>query len=69
VRWLLDRGIELASTEQDFLVAVRRVLDGGPVTRVRPDVHDALRAHQVVDAVYRSAASAGVPVDLPAPEG
>lgn len=65
VRWLLDRGVALASAEQEFLVAVRRVLDGGPVERVRPDVHDALRAHQVVDAVYRSAAAGGVPVELP----
>lgn len=69
VRWLLDRGITLASTEQDFLTQVQRVLDGGTAERVRPDVHDALRAHQVVDAVYRSAAAAGTPVDLPPPEG
>lgn len=69
VRWLLDRGITLASTEQDFLAQVQRVLDGGTAERVRPDVHDALRAHRVVDAVYRSAAAAGTPVDLPPPEG
>ena len=67
VRWLVDRGITLSSTEGDFLAAVQRVLDGGPVERVRPDVHDALRAHRVVDAVYRSAGTGGEPVALSDP--
>jgi predicted dehydrogenase len=67
VRWLADRGIDPVSTEQEFLVEVRRGLQGAVPRRVRPDVHDALRAHQLVDAVYRSASAAGAPVALPAP--
>ena len=64
VQWLTDRGIDPVSTEQEFLVQVRRSMQGGPAERVRPDVHDALRAHEVVDAIYRSAAGGGAPVGL-----
>ncbi len=65
VQWLSDRGIDPVSTEQEFLVQVRRSLDGEPAEQVRPDVRDALRAHQVVDAIYRSAGEGGAPVALP----
>lgn len=41
---------------------VRAVAARGPAT---PDVATALRAHQVADAVYRSAAAAGAPVPIP----
>jgi myo-inositol 2-dehydrogenase / D-chiro-inositol 1-dehydrogenase len=41
---------------------VRAVAEGRPA---EPDVREALRAHVVVDAVYRSAAEDGRPVDLP----
>ena len=66
VAWLQARGVDLCSTEQDFLVQVRNQLEGRPVSRVRPDVRDALRAHEIVDAIYRSAAS-GVVVELMPP--
>lgn len=62
--WLAERGIELRSTETEFLAQVRRSLAGEPVERVRPDVADAVRAHRVVDALYRSAADGGSPVGL-----
>lgn len=65
VQWLLDRGIDPVSTEQEFLVQVRRSAEGATTQRVRPDVRDALRAHEVVDAIYRSAAAGGTPVELP----
>ena len=41
---------------------VRAVAPRGPAT---PDVATALRAHQVADAAYRSAAAAGAPVPIP----
>lgn len=63
IGWLQARDVDLRSTEQDFLVQVRNHLEGRPVIRVRPDVDDALRAHEVIDAIYRSAAS-GVAVEL-----
>ena len=66
VGWLVDRGIPLASAEQEFLVEVRRGIDGEPVSRLRPDVRDALRAHELVDAVYRSARDGGAVVEVPA---
>ncbi len=43
---------------------VQAVLDGRPA---HPDVDEALRAHLVVDALYRSALADGAPVDLPIP--
>ncbi len=66
--WLARRGIPVSSTEQDFLVQVARGLAGDPVERVRPDVGDARRAHELVDAIYRSAAGGGAPVELVANE-
>ena len=66
MQWLSDRGIDPVSTEQEFLVQVRRRRRrASRCERVRPDVRDALRAHEVVDAIYRSAADGGVPVELP----
>lgn len=64
MQWLAGRGIDPVSTEQEFLVQVRRGTAGEPVERVCPDVRDALRAHEVVDAIYRSAADGGAPVAL-----
>lgn len=66
VAWLVERDLLPVSTEQEFLVQVRRGLDGLSTERVRPDVQDALRAHVVVDAIYRSASADGAPVELPA---
>jgi predicted dehydrogenase len=68
LRWLAGRGVELRSTEERFLAAVRAHLDGRTAPRVRPDVADALRAHVLADAVYRSAATGGGAVAVPAPE-
>lgn len=64
VAWLAERAVALRSTEQDFLEAARAFHDGGGVRRVEPDVQDALRAHVVVDAMYRSSAAGGAPVDI-----
>ncbi len=64
VTWLRDRAVPLVSAEQRFLVAVRARLDGADPTRLRPDVHDALRAHALVDAVYRSAGADGSAVTI-----
>jgi len=62
VAWLEARSVPLSSTEQDFLEAARAHRDGEDTRPVRPDVDDALRAHVVVDAMYRSAAAGGVPL-------
>lgn len=66
-RWLAGRGVTLETAEERFLQAVRRHLEGRPVGRLSPDVGDALRAHVLVDAVYRSARDGGRPVVVPAP--
>ena len=65
--WLADRGIAAPSSEEEFLRAVQVHLDGGTPDRLRPDVDDALRAHVLADATYRSAAVGGYPVAIPAP--
>lgn len=65
VDWLRDRGVPLDSAEQQFLSAVRRRLGGDPAGKLSPDVHDALRAHLLVDSVYRSARDGGAPVSVP----
>jgi predicted dehydrogenase len=65
VQWLRDRDVALASAEQEFLVAARRAIAGEQVPRLRPDVRDALRAHQLVDAMYRSARDGGTVVGVP----
>ena len=45
---------------------MRAQLDGGTAPRLRPDIDDALRAHVLADATYRSAAAGGAPVSVPA---
>ncbi len=67
VPWLADRGIATPSAEEDFLRAVEVHLTGGTPDRHRPDVDDALRAHVLADATYRSAAVGGDPVAVPHP--
>lgn len=67
VPWLTARGIPTPSAEEDFLRAVRVHLDGGTPDRLRPDVGDALRAHVLTDATYRSATVGGDPVAVPHP--
>lgn len=59
LEWLDERGIVSVSAEERFLSSiVNGTDDGGPTLR------DALRAHVLVDAVYRSADSGGVPIDV-----
>lgn len=69
IDWLADRGVDLITAEQDFLVAVRRSLAGEEVAPLSPDVRDALRAHTLVDAVYRSAAADGQVLTLGSADG
>lgn len=57
--WLTARGVDLTSAEEQFL---RAVATGAPSPS--PTVRDALRAHVLADAVYRSAAAGGAPVDV-----
>ena len=66
VPWLTARGVATTSAEEEFLAAVQGHLDGGTPDRLRPDVEDALRAHVLADAVYRSARVGGDSVALPA---
>jgi predicted dehydrogenase len=54
--WLAQRGIEVVVAEELFL---RAVAAGGPSPG--PTIADALRAHELVDAAYRSAAEGGTP--------
>ncbi len=65
VPWLAARGISTPSAEDDFLASVLTSLGGGDPARLRPDMDDALRAHVLVDATYRSAAADGTPVTIP----
>lgn len=58
--FLQSRGIEPVSAESNFLEAVA----GGSAHRLRPDAEDALRAHVLVDAMYRSAARDGESVQV-----
>lgn len=59
--WLEERGVVPVSAEERFLSSiVTGSGDGGPTIR------DALRAHVLVDAVYRSAEAGGAPVDVSA---
>ncbi len=57
---LADAGIELRNPDRAFIEAAR---DGIPAT---PDFATALRAHVVTDALYRSAATGGDMVEIPA---
>lgn len=66
VPWLSARGVPTTGAEEEFLRAVQVHLDGGTPDRLRPDVQDALRAHVLADAVYRSARVGGDSVALPA---
>ncbi len=66
IPWLAARGVATPSAEEELLRAVRTRLDGGTAPRLRPDVDDALRAHVLADATYRSAAAGGAPVSVPA---
>ena len=68
VEWLTGRGVPLVSTEQQFLAAVRAASAGAAVPAVEPDVHHALRAHVLADAVYRSSRGGGLPVTVPPPD-
>ncbi|HSP02562.1 MAG TPA: Gfo/Idh/MocA family oxidoreductase [Acidimicrobiales bacterium] len=52
------RGIPTDLPEGEF---IRAVAEGGPAT---PDAAVALRAHELVDAVYRSAAAGGAPTEI-----
>ncbi|HWJ63139.1 MAG TPA: Gfo/Idh/MocA family oxidoreductase [Acidimicrobiales bacterium] len=53
-----DAGLEVADPDGSF---VRAVADGTPAW---PSLRDAVRPHEVVDAIYRSAAEAGARVEL-----
>jgi predicted dehydrogenase len=55
---LADRGVELRNPDEAF---VRAVQAGGPAY---PDFSEALRAHVLTDALYRSAADGGASVDV-----
>lgn len=65
IEWLLGRGVALRSTESSLLAAVEAVRSDGEAEAVHPDARDALRAHVVVDALYRSAANDGTGVEVP----
>ncbi|HEY4376068.1 MAG TPA: Gfo/Idh/MocA family oxidoreductase [Acidimicrobiales bacterium] len=54
-----ERGIDRGNPDGAFVQAVRR---GRPSW---PRFRDAVRAHELCDAVYRSAAAGGAPVELP----
>ncbi|MGI9578936.1 MAG: Gfo/Idh/MocA family protein [Microthrixaceae bacterium] len=62
--WLAGRGVEVTSTESDFLAAVGDLAAGRQPTPVIPGATQALRAHEIVDAMYESAASEGRRVTL-----
>jgi UDP-N-acetyl-2-amino-2-deoxyglucuronate dehydrogenase len=59
VGYLTEQGERLRNPDGAFVEAVRA---GGPAS---PSFADALRAHVLVDAVYRSAAAGGAPVAVP----
>lgn len=63
--WLTGRGVELRSTESEFLEAVEQLGSGAVGRTVVPGAPEALRAHLVVDAMYRSAAAGGGRVTVP----
>jgi myo-inositol 2-dehydrogenase/D-chiro-inositol 1-dehydrogenase len=57
IGWLAERGISVEPAEDHFL---RAIAGTGTAT---PTVADALRAHVLADAVYRSAAADGAPIE------
>ncbi len=59
VAWLAERQSAPGHAEEAFLRAA-----AGGVPAVGPSFDDALRAHVLADAVYRSAAAGGVPIDV-----
>jgi predicted dehydrogenase len=61
VRWLAERGVEADWPHGRFLRAIRAG------TAATPSFADALRAHELADAAYRSAANDCAPVSLPPP--
>jgi predicted dehydrogenase len=65
VDWLRGRGVALRSTESALLAAVDGLATGRSPEGVRPDARDALRAHVLVDSLYRSADAGGVLVEVP----
>lgn len=67
LEWLKERGIATRRAEETFLCGVEKHLSGADTGRLRPDVHDALRAHVLADATYRSASVDGDPVAVPEP--
>ncbi len=56
--WLNDRDIQIGYPHDRFLQAIQ---SGGTAA---PNFKDAIRAHQLVDAAYASAANNGMPVDV-----
>ena len=58
IKGLRDRGLEPANPDGAFIAAVR---DGTDAT---PSFADAVRAHRLADAVYRSATDGGRPVEV-----
>jgi len=56
IEWLTARGVVIEPAENGFLRAVR---ERGVAS---PSFRDAVRAHRLVDAAYRSAAAGGAPV-------
>lgn len=58
--FLTDAGEPQVSLEQNFMTAVRHGVAASPTFR------EAIAAHNVVDALYRSADTGGVPVELDA---
>lgn len=59
VPWLAQRGVRPVAAEQQFLEAV---VAGGPSPD--PTIGDAVRAHVLADAVYRSAAAGGAAIGV-----
>lgn len=62
--WLEGRGVALRSTESELLAAAAALDAGAEAVPPHPDVIDALRAHVVVDAMYRSARTSGERVEV-----
>ncbi len=58
-QWLADRQIDVEWPQSRFLRAIRAG------DECSPTFTDALRAHQVVDAAYRSAANGGASIPIP----